>query len=40
MIFYTIVKSLITKLSVRYTNVMKDSAIIPPVTLKVGSREG
>jgi hypothetical protein len=36
MIFYTLVKSFLTKLLVCYTNVINFSAILSPVTLKVG----
>ena len=40
MIFYTLVKSFFTYLLICYTNVMNDSAIILPVTLKVALLEG
>jgi hypothetical protein len=40
MIFYTLVKSFLTKLLVCYTNVTKLSAILSPVTLKVRLVEG
>ena len=40
MIFYTLVKCFLTNLWVCYTNVMNLSAIVSPVTLKVGLSEG
>ncbi len=40
MIFYTLVKFFLVNLLVRYANVMNPSAIVSPVTLKVGLAEG